>query len=119
MIYDEIRKIYESTYCDTCSITEKVKHKTDVVTSFEEKIVISGQKCKISFENIPSTSQSDTTAPITQSIKLFLAPEIEVKPGSRIDVTHLGVTTAYKRSGKPAVYHTHQEIMLELWEDKA
>lgn len=119
MIYDEIRKIYESTYCDTCSITEKVKHKTDVVISFENQVVVSGQKCKISFENIPSTSQSDTIAPMAQSIKLFLAPEIEVKPGSRIDVTHLGVTTSYKRSGKPAVYHTHQEIMLELWEDKA
>lgn len=119
MIYDVVRKIYESTYCDTCNITEKVKQKIDGVTSFREQVVVSGQECKISFESIPSTSQSDTTASMVQSVKLFLAPEIEVKPGSRIDVTHLGVTTAYKRSGKSAVYHTHQEIMLELWEDKA
>lgn len=119
MIFDTVRKIYESTYCDTCSILEKVKRKTDVVTSFENQVVVSGQKCKISFESIPSTTESNTMATMAQSIKLFLAPEIEVKPGSRIDVTHLGVTTAYKRSGKPAVYHTHQEIMLELWEDKA
>ena len=56
---------------------------------------------------------------MVQTIKLFIAPEIDIKPGSKIDVTHLGVTTSYKRSGNPAVYHTHQEIMLELWENYA
>lgn len=119
MIYDAVREIYESTYCDTCSILEKVKRKTEGVALFEDKEVVSNQPCKISFESIPSTTESNTMATMAQSIKLFLAPEIEVEPGSRIDVTHLGVTTAYKRSGKPAVYHTHQEIMLELWEEHA
>jgi hypothetical protein len=119
MIYDAVREIYESTYCDTCSILEKVKRKIEGLVSFVDEEVVSNQPCKISFESIPSTTESNTTASMVQSTKLFLAPEIEVKPGSRINVTHLGVTTAYKRSGKPAVYHTHQEIMLELWEDKA
>lgn len=119
MIFDAVREVYESTYCDKCNITEKVKNKVDGVISFSDEIVIENQPCKISFESIPSTTESNTMASMAQSTKLFLTPEIEVKPGSRIDVTHLGVTTAYKRSGKPAVYHTHQEIMLELWEERA
>ena len=119
MITDTVRKIYESTYCDSCSITEKVKKKIDGVTSFQDEAVIENQPCKLSFESIPSTNESNTVASLVQSIKLFIAPEIEVKPGSRIDVTHLGMTTAYKRSGMPAVYHTHQEILLELREENA
>lgn len=119
MIYDMVRKIYEEKYCDTCTIIEKVKNKVDGVTSFSDKETVSNQACKISFESIPSASESDTATSMIQSVKLFLAPEIEVKPGSRIDVTHLGVTTSYKRSGSPAVYSTHQEVMLELWKENA
>lgn len=119
MIFDAVREIYESTYCDQCNIIEKVKKKTDGVASFVDEEVVSNQACKISFESIPSTTESNTASSMMQSTKLFLAPEIDVKPGSRIDVTHLGVTTAYKRTGKPAIYHTHQEIMLELWEERA
>ena len=119
MIIDTVRRIYESTYCDSCSITENVKQKVDGVTSFHDEIVISNQPCKLSFESIPSTNESNTVASVVQSTKLFIAPEIKVKPGSKIDVTHLGVTASYKRSGKPAVYHTHQEIMLELWKEHA
>lgn len=113
------RQALESTYCDKCSINEKVKNKVEGVTSFSDQIVISEQPCKISFESIPTANESDTVAPIQQSVKLFIAPELDIKPGSRIDITHLGVTTFYKRSGKPAVYHTHQEVVLELWKENA
>lgn len=119
MIYNIVRQIYEKEYCDTCTIVEKVKNRVDGVTSFSEKETVLNQACKISFENIPSTAESNTKTSIVQSIKLFLAPEIEVKPGSKIDVTHLGVTTSYKRSGSPAVHPTHQEVMLELWKENA
>ena len=36
--------------------------------------------------------------------------------GSKITVTQNGVTTDYASSGKPAVYETHQEVILELKE---
>jgi hypothetical protein len=51
--------------------------------------------------------------------KLFLAPEIVVKPGSKLKVTQAGRTECYVRSGEPAVYGSHQEIVLELWKEKA
>ncbi len=49
-------------------------------------------------------------------MKLFLAPEIRVNSGSRIAVTQNGISNEYCASGEPAVYDTHQEILLELAE---
>lgn len=54
-------------------------------------------------------------ATTSQAVKLFIAPEIAVPEGSRIDVTQNGITTSYRQSGTPAVYSSHQEITLELY----
>ena len=72
--------------------------------------------CRLSFKTINSTNQTDTGAAVTQTVKVFLAPEIKVKPGSKLTITQNDVTTEYKASGKPAFYSTHQEIVLELFE---
>ena len=73
-------------------------------------------KIKLSFEKLNAVVQTDTAAKQTQGTKLFIAPEIKVKPGSKIVVEQNGVTTAYSASGVPAVYLSHAEIMLELFE---
>lgn len=39
-------------------------------------------------------------------------PALIFRPGSKIVVTQAGETQAYSRSGEPAFYSTHQEIML-------
>ena len=49
---------------------------------------------------------------VITKVKLFIAPEINVMPGSKIVVTQKGRTTEYKNSGEPAIFDTHQEIML-------
>ncbi len=77
--------------------------------------VFKNKKCRISFEDIYVNTQTDTEAKKVQKIKLFIAPELEIKPGSLIIVTGRGRTTKYKNSGEPAVYDTHQEIIIELW----
>ena len=82
----------------------------------EEVIVIENQPCKLSFKKLTAASQTETAAAVSQVIKLFLAPEINVKAGSKLVVTQNGVTGKYSASGIPAVYSTHQEIVLELWE---
>lgn len=73
------------------------------------------QPCKLSFETIAATVQTDTAAALSQGTKVFLSPDVSIKAGSKLTVTQNGVTTAYKSSGVPAVYSTHQEIMLELF----
>lgn len=47
--------------------------------------------------------------------KLFISPDVAIKAGSKIIVTQHGRTTEYSNSGVPAVYPTHQEIMLTLF----
>ncbi len=56
---------------------------------------------------------------ISQTIKLFINPDVVIAPGSKITVTQSGETEVFKASGKPAKYDTHQEVILELEKDKA
>lgn len=44
-----------------------------------------------------------------------IPPDVVIKAGSKIIVTQHGRTTEYSNSGVPAVYPTHQEIMLTLF----
>ena len=111
------RKAIESLYDGKCTITEyqKVKNKNKS-TGFEEVVVLTDRPCRLSFKTINNTNQTDTAAStVAQITKVFLAPEIQVKPGSKLTITQNGVTTEYKSSGQPAFYSTHQEIVLELF----
>lgn len=111
------RKAIESTYEGVCSIVEygDVLDEQTKITSQGEIVVLEGQSCKLSFETISAANQSDTASSVSQRTKLFISPEITVKSGSKIVVTQNGVTTEYSASGEPAVYFSHQEIMLELF----
>lgn len=114
------RKAIESMYCDKCTIIEKTEETDEIthVSSFKDKIIHEDIPCRLSISNIAITS-NDSASKVTQSTKLFISPEIEVKAGSKIIVTHKGVTVAYKRSGFPAIHTNHQEIMLDLLEEHA
>lgn len=111
------RKAVESTYEGVCDIIEyvSVKDKKSMITRQEEVVTAENRSCKLSFEKIAAAVQTDTGATVAQGVKLFIAPEINVKNGSKIVVTQNNVTTEYSASGQPAVYASHQEIMLELW----
>jgi len=111
------RKAIESLYDGKCTITEHQKiKKENKSTGFQDVVVLVDQPCRLSFKTINSTNQTDTAASaIVQITKVFLAPEIQVKPGSKLTITQNNVTTEYKSSGEPAFYSTHQEIVLELF----
>jgi len=112
------RKAIESTYEGVLMVTEHQK-KLDEMTkliNYQDVTVIDNQPCHLSFETLKSAIQSESAAAVTQTIKLFVSPEIAIKPGSKVTVTQAGVTTDYTCSGIPAVYETHQEIILELFE---
>lgn len=115
------KKAIQSLYKGVCSIIEYVSSidSTAKRTKFTETTVLTNQPCRLSFKTISSTNQNDTGASITQSIKLFISNEIQIKPGSKIIVSQNGITTAYKNSGEPAIYANHQEIMLELFKERS
>ncbi len=111
------RKAIEATYDGVCAVYEQRPCEDpgtyDIV--FQEVPVKSGIPCHLSYSSAPSTAAGDTGAAVAQVIKLHLAPEEEILPGSRIEVTQQGKTESYSRSGQPAVYSSHQEIELSLF----
>lgn len=112
------RKAVEATYFGSFCVTEQRKGKDEKskLTKTEPVVVLEDQPCKLSFETVKAATASDTAAAVTQITKLFISPDISIKPGSKITVTQDGITTDYTHSGVPAVYPTHQEILLELFE---
>lgn len=112
------RKAIESTYAGTVTVSEyqKVKDPVTHLTGYKEVVVLENQPCKLSFESITTAIQTGTATTISQAVKLFISPDVTIKPGSKLIITQTGVTTEYSSSGVPAVYPTHQEIMLELFE---
>ena len=120
VLVNRIRKAIELLYKGRCDIyeyevvkDEKTKRKVN-----KEILKYSGIPCRLSFADSGRTIQKEMGR-IEQGIKLFLSPDISVKPNSKIIVTQNNRTVAYKNS-TPANFHTnHQEINLELAEDYA
>lgn len=112
------RKAIEATYFGTLTVMEmkKVKDEKSKLTKTEPVVALENQSCKLSFETPKAAVQTDSAATITQITKLFVSPDVSIRAGSKITVTQDGVTTDYTCSGVPAVYPTHQEIILELFE---
>lgn len=115
------RKAIEATYFGTLTVTEikKEKDAKSKLTKTEPVIVLENQPCKLSFETLKAAVQTDSAATVTQVTKLFVSPDVSIRAGSKITVTQAGVTTNYTCSGIPAVYSTHQEIILELFKEFA
>lgn len=111
-----VRTTLEREYLDVCDITVIVQSRDEQsgITAMTEETVIFNQPCKLSFEKLSPSENTETTAVISQRAKLFLSPEIELKYGSKISVRQLnGNSGVYALSGIPAVYPTHQEVMLK------
>lgn len=111
------RVIEQYQYDGSCTITEhrKVRDGKTKLIRYEDVIVWNDQPCHLVFKNTSSAGQSGAATAICQTVELIISPDIEIKAGSKITVRQHGVTTDYTRSGVPAVYATHQEIILELF----
>lgn len=116
-----VRKAIESLYKGLCTIRQydSVFDPVTKRTSFAEVVSYVNVPCRLSYKNKVSAKPSDTISTITQTITLFVAPELVVKAGAKIEVTQNGVTKTYVSSGESAVYTNHQEIVLEIEDDVA
>ena len=119
---DKARKIHqrmvENLYEDKCSVIEKqeVFDETRKIHKDKEVEVIKEEPCRLSFETLKADEEANPAQKVVQDTKLFLRPDIVVKEGSKLVVKHNGREDIYARSGIPAVYVTHQEIMLKPFE---
>ena len=81
--------------------------------------LVDNEPCRLSHTR-ESLVNVETGAPyLTQTIVLFLRPDLEIKEGCVIKVTQNGYTGTYKRASKPSIYSSHQEVTLSLAEETA
>nr|DAW76722.1 MAG TPA: head closure knob [Caudoviricetes sp.] len=116
----QARKAIQSMWTGICSIFafKDTEDKYGVTDNTEVKL-FENLPCRLSFKNISQTNQTESFATSAQVVKLFIAPEVYVPPGSVIEVTQNGVTRKYKHSGISAVYTNHQEIVLDIYKRSA
>ena len=102
---------------DRCTVTvrEPAPDPETGLMGYAEKVLASELPCRISYSSAPASGEGSAAA-VGQTVKLFLQPEAEIPPGSRIAVTRGEKTVLYARSGEPARYPGHQEVNLALWE---
>ena len=113
---DRARKAIESLYDGTCTVTVQEEYEEENgATGFRPVVTIENEPCHLAFSNTTSAKEGEVAATVSQVTELIIAPEVSIAPGSKITVTQNGVATDYTRSGKPAIYATHQQIVLDLW----
>jgi len=112
-----VRKAIEASYIGICTVTEyREKLRENKSTGFGEEVVLLNQPCRLSFERIVSANPGQVVTELAQGVKVLIAPDINIKPGSKLTITQNGAITEYRNSGEAAMYATHQEVMLDLFE---
>lgn len=112
-----LRKLWDGA-CDVF-IRETAVNKANGRNEPVETCVLRGESCRLSFSTVTATSENSEAALVKQVVKLFISKDVTIPEGSKIVVTQKGVTANYRRSGKPAVYSTHQELVLEHFKEWA
>ena len=109
-----VRQHLESTYMDLVNVFEqKEVTRPNGSTGFEPVKVIDNEPCRLSFSSVNSANQGDGVATVVTVVRLFISPDIYIRPGSRLVVKHQGRENEYGLSGEPAIYGTHQEFVLQ------
>ena len=100
-------------WTDTATISEYHDYDDEDESTQQGPVaVLENVPCKLSFQSIKETSQTETAAVIAQAAKLFIDPGLDIKPGSKITIARAGRVFEFKQSGLPAVFTGHQEIIL-------
>lgn len=117
MVKTELEKLYTGVM-SVFEYAEVTDEKTGV-SSFYEVLTYEKIPCRISFEKGDSMVQGRVSGYITQKIKLFYPTEVEIRPGSKIEVIQNGKVFLYRKSGEAFVYKNHCEAYLELLRENA
>ena len=109
----KVRKAIEKTYDSTCTVIVHEEYEKDNgSTGFREVTVLEDAPCKVQFSSVKAAEQDTAVATVSQEIRLFISPDIEIIAGSKIVANSVN----YTHSGVVAKYATHQEIVLTLWD---
>ncbi len=114
----DVKAAIRLLWTDSCTVYEYQEYQDEnKATRHREVAVLAGEPCKLSFETLRPTGQTDTTAGIVQQAKLFIDETINIMAGSKITVTHGGRDFAFAQSGAAGIFQNHQEIPLVPFEE--
>ena len=103
----------------TVVIRVNTKNATTKREEYTEQNLYTNIPCRLSFNknknNNLTLEENNIGFMDKQNIKLFLSNSYDIPNGSKIVVDRTG--KSYIRSGESAVYSTHQEINLELFQE--
>ena len=109
----KVRKAFETMYDSTCTvIVHEEYERENGSTGFYDVIVLKDAPCHLQYTGVKAAEQGDAVATVSQEIRLFISPDVEILAGSKITVNSVD----YTHSGVVAKYATHQEIVLKLWD---
>ena len=115
-----MRQVLNLLYNDKIDVyeTRNFKDNKNFLTNQKETLVYSDVACRCSYMSVESSQKTeDEYYKKQQSVKIILAPDIDIKAGAKIIVTKAGGQRAtYKASGQRAIYPSHQEIVAEILE---
>jgi len=110
-----VKSTVEKLYTDRFYVISQQAVENEGITEFED--VRSPEYIgRLSYKRKSKDGNLDDGSLIDQVIALYCDPSLAIKEGSIIEVTGKG---RYKLSGKPAIYNNHQEIILEVYRERA
>jgi predicted RecB family nuclease len=111
---DRHRLAIEKLYTDKATLYRHIQTKDPVTkeTKLSPQPVYTDQPCRISQRTLAANNQTEVQNDIQYEVKLFIAPEFEIRQGDLIEVTRGNVTRKYL-AGEPFPYPTHQEVSLQ------
>lgn len=108
-----VKKHMDFLYDGICDIYNYEKQQ-GVINNTVKVLQQQDVPCRLSYNNAPQSEQSESVSKLSQTIKLFLPPEIDITEGCIIVVTQEGETNTFCCAGKILKYGSHKEIMLVL-----
>jgi hypothetical protein len=114
-----VKAALQTLWKDRATITEYQEvQRENKSTGHQEIAVLENEPCKLSFETLATTNQTESAAELVQKAKLFIDNGLNIKAGSKITVTQheTGRVFEFSQSGDAGVFTNHQEIMLAPFE---
>lgn len=109
----KVRKAFETMYDSVCTVIVQEEYEKDNgSTGYKSVTILEDTPCHLKYSSVSDATQNDAVASVSQEIRLFINPDVEIPAGSKITVNSVD----YTHSGVVAKYATHQEIVLSLLE---
>lgn len=114
-------KAIKSLWNGTCTIIVRkpVTNEANGRTELKEFTELENEPCRLSFKNVNTTGENNEASPVQQVTELIISNEVVIPAGSKLIITQNGRIGEYEKSGEPAVYSVHQEIIIEKFKEWA